>query len=256
MSCIVKLGILLSILTMLAGAIVPLFLKAEKKAALSQTLSHARQIGLALFDFDTDYGSYPNSSTIAKVKAANSNTWPLGDTTSNDLFKQLFVSKIITDEQIFYARQQGAREPDNIISSERETLAAGECAFAYLPGASTGNHGKRPLAVTPLIPGTLKFDPRPLEGRAVVLQVDNTVIVYEIRPDGTAVDPMGRDIFDPRQSYWEGIPPIVKWANLPLYQPPPTRLSRMLRIGSGMGLVALIGIAWFRSRARRKTRNP
>jgi len=192
----------------------PYMLYGAKKVPDLQAISNARQIGLTLFDFDADYGRFPDASTIAAVKAATGSTWDLKDRTSNDLFKQLIVSGITNSEEIFYARVPGARRPDNVIISEDRTLISGECGFAYIAGATGKCDPMRPLAVTPLIPGTFKFDPEPFDGRAIILKADNSVVSYPIRKDGTVIAPGGKDLFDSSQPYWKGAPPDVKWANL------------------------------------------
>ncbi|MFD0893365.1 hypothetical protein KBB96_18220 [Luteolibacter ambystomatis] len=192
----------------------PQVITCRKKPASTQALSNARQIGLALFDFDADYGRFPDSSTIAAVKATTGSTWDLKAATSNDLFKQIIVSGITTSEEIFYAKVPGTRKPDNVISDETKTLALGECGFTYIAGASSKCAPARPLVVTPLIPGTLKADPKPFDGKAIVLRADNSAFSYQIAPDGRIIVPGGKDLFDPSQPYWEGAPPDVKWPTL------------------------------------------
>ncbi|MFD0893364.1 hypothetical protein KBB96_18215 [Luteolibacter ambystomatis] len=200
----------------------PYVLYGAKKASGTQAVSNARSIGLALFDFDSDYGRFPDASTIAAVKAVTDSTWDLKDRTSNDLFKQIIVSGITTSEEIFYAKASGARKPDSVIVTEDRTLAQGECGFAYIAGAATKCDPMRPLAVTPLIPGTFKFDPKPFDGRAIILRADNSAASYIIRKDGTVIAPGGKDLFDPSQPYWRGAPPDVKWADLPV---PPASIA-------------------------------
>lgn len=210
-----SIGLSLLVLVMLAGVLAPMTLRCRKSPGSTQALSNARQIGLALFDFDAEYGRFPDASTIAAVKQNNHSDWNLKDRTSNDLFKQLHVAGITTSEEIFYAKVPGTRKPDNVISTEDKALQRGECGFAYIAGVTAECASGRPLVVTPLIPGTLKFDPVPFDGKAIILRADNSAVSYQIRPDGTAIAPGGKDLFDPSQPYWEGAPPDVKWADLP-----------------------------------------
>jgi type II secretory pathway pseudopilin PulG len=250
MGCIIQLGILSIVLALLAGITIPQMLTIQKKAPLTQALSNARQIGLALYDFDTDYGSFPSNATIAQVEAATQSDWELKDTTSNDLFKQLFAADIVTSEQDFYVKLRGTRKPDHFVSPHSKILEEGECGFAYVLGGSTGSHPDRPIAVTPLIPGTLRFDPEPLDGFAVALHSDNSAKSYRILADGRAVDSKGVDIFDPGQPYWNGIPPEVKW---PALLPPPPRTpwyrEHAFAIGSCLVVTLLLsgtGVLWYR----------
>jgi hypothetical protein len=231
-------------------------IKVPKDATLTHALSNAHQIGLALHDFETDYGSLPGDATIGKIKAANPSDWELKDTSSNDLFKQLFAANILTSEEIFYVKLSGIRKPDQLVFPHSKILEEGECGFAYVLGGSTGSHPDRPLAVTPLVPGTLRFDPEPLDGFAVALHCDNTTKSYRILADGRAVDSKGVDIFDPGQSYWNGIPPEVKWpALLPSQPPTPWHRKHAFAIGSGLVLTLLLGgsgLVW--NRHQKKTR--
>jgi len=203
----------LAVLFLLAGLLTPHLLKAQKKSPSTQALTNARQIGLALFEFENDYDTFPDATTIVALKEGTGSDWNLRDATSNDLFKQLIVAGICRSEEYFYARTSGTRKPDNVISSEAKALAPGECAFAYIPGGSRKKNVRRPVVVAPLIPGTLTADPGPFEGKAVVLRVDGSVATYGIGADGRIMAD-GKDIFDPAQEYWEGMPPVVKWPAL------------------------------------------
>ncbi len=154
--------------------------------------SNAKQIGLALFEFESQYGKYPDSSTALAVKSQTGSKWALGDATSNDLFQQLFVSGICASEDIFYAK------------------TANECGFAYIVGLSSKDDPATPICVTPLEPGKLTFDREPFDSRAVILRVDQSAISLPIDPSGRAIL-NGMDLFDPRQPFWHGKAPTVKW---------------------------------------------
>ncbi|RYD62268.1 MAG: hypothetical protein EOP83_15025, partial [Verrucomicrobiaceae bacterium] len=69
-------------------------------------------MNLALIDFDNDYGRFPDATTIADVKAATHTTIPLGNRTSNELFRQL-VAAGNKSERIFWAPSPGARKKPN-----------------------------------------------------------------------------------------------------------------------------------------------
>lgn len=252
--------VVLGLLSMaIVGFLIPrLFLKQPHGGPHTKALSNARQILLALFDFETDYGSYPNSSTMAAV-SANHPGWMLGDATSNDLFKQLFAAKIVSDEGIFHVKLPGTRKPDHITSPRSKILEEGECGFGYIIPGTTSISSNQPLLVTPLIPGTSKFDPGPFKGKALIIRMDNSAVSCKILPDGTAIDTNGMDIFDPRQPYWGGSAPIIKPPKLPFYTPsPPPRDRHNLLIAIGVLSIALIGtITWAIRRAKsRKASNP
>lgn len=205
----------LGLLGFVALLFIPLDSRGKRNPDRTQAISNARQLGMALFEFESDYGHFPEASTAQAVTDRNSSSWSLGDRSSNELFRQLMVAKIVPSEEIFYARFPGTKRPDGKQTAEADAIAAGECGFAYILGASTRwGPNSRPIAVAPLIPGTLKFDRKPFDGRAVVLRCDNSVQSYQLRGDGTAVAPGGMDLFDPSQPYWGGKTPEVKWPEL------------------------------------------
>ncbi len=174
---------------------------------MPEVVSNARQIGLALFEFEVEYESYPSPKTIAEVQAKNPSGLHLGTKTSNDYFRQLIAAEITASERLFYAKVPGARKPDDVILPGR-ALEAGECGFAYL--MSDSQIEDRPLVVTPLIPGTNRFDRKPFDGKAIVLRGDNSVIRYAIDKDGHA-RVGGVILLDPSHPVWEGKGLTIAW---------------------------------------------
>jgi hypothetical protein len=182
----------------------------RRRTHIVTAVKNAKQIGLALFEFESQYGEYPDASTALAVKSQTGSTWALGDATSNDLFQQLFVAGICEPEEMFYAKTPWSKKPDKIQSSEADTLAANECGFAYIVGLSSKDDPATPICVTPLEPGKLTFDREPFDSRAVILRVDQSAISLPIDPSGRAIL-NGMDLFDPRQPFWHGKAPTVKW---------------------------------------------
>ena len=72
--------------------------------AAKDVAAKARQLGLALFEFETEYGKFPDSSTVTAVRRNTGSTLTLPDHTSNGLFAQLIASGIVTTEHVFYAK--------------------------------------------------------------------------------------------------------------------------------------------------------
>jgi hypothetical protein len=250
---IVVLGIA-SILLLLVGTRVGMAHK-QKITALTQASGNARSLAWALSNFDADYGAFPDNSTIIPLKEKTATDWEFGNATSNELLKQLIAAHIVSSEEVFYVKQSGTRKPDNLTSSEAEALKKGECGFAYIPGATSTSDPARPLMVAPLIPGTFTFDPEPFGGKALVLQVDNSVIRLPIESDGRVLGGGGLDLFDPKQPYWDGKTPDVKWPDL-LPSPPPLPWYRkhILAVGASLGTVLLIAAALVLR--KRKKENP
>ena len=201
-----------SISVMIIGVLVlfiPRMMRIRGTCGQTEVVNNARQIGLALFEFSMEYGQFPDKTTIALVRAKNPTDLPLGTKTSNDFFRQLIVVKIAQSESLFYAKIKGITKPDNIMTTG-EALKKGECGFTYLSGLSAVGNPSRPLVVTPLIPGTDRFDPKPFKGKAVILRMDNSVSSMPIREDGY-VWINGMNLLDPHHPIWEGKPPVIAY---------------------------------------------
>lgn len=187
----------------------PLYLKQTKDEGLWEAVHHARHIGLGLYEFDMEYGAFPNSSTASAVLDRSGSKLRLPDRTANDLFAQLIVSKIFSGEEMFYAKAKSAQKPDNFFDTQSNILEPGECAFAYISGLSSKSDQTTPIVFGPVIPGTKTLSTK-CSGMAVVLRIDNSVSRIPITADGKIII-NGLDILDPRQPFWNGKAPDVKW---------------------------------------------
>ncbi len=177
----------------------------------AEARNRAEQIGLALMEFDAEYGSFPNAVTGARVKADTSTPLTLGSASSNELFRQLLATGgFLRSEKVFYAKGGGIRRPDNVFHSDRTALAPGECGFAYIAGLSSESSSDAPVLLAPMIRGTTTFDRKVFGGKAVVLRVDNSVTSLPIDKSGRVMLD-GMDLFDPRQPFWGGKAPDLKW---------------------------------------------
>jgi prepilin-type N-terminal cleavage/methylation domain-containing protein len=184
---LVELLVVIVIIASLAGLTAPMVIRQRKKADQTEAISNAKQIGLAMFEFETEYGSFPDASTAATVTANTGTAYVMSAANSNGIFLQLFGAGYTQSEAIFFAKAQGMKKPDgNIVGAE--ALAAGEVGFAYITtgvnGLSTSGNPARPYVVTPLAGATNNFDPNPFDSKAVVLRVDNSVSSLQILPTG------------------------------------------------------------------------
>jgi len=171
----------------LAGLTAPMVIRCPKKAPQTEATSNLRQIGLALFEFETEYGAYPNDKTEALVNQTHpGHGFNLSGKSSNALFRQLFAADFTQSEAMFYAEVNGTRKPDgNILRSE--ALKKGEVGFGYIAGLTSEGNPARVIAFCPIISGTDRFDPKPFDGKAVLLRIDNSVTSVNIDEHGHAI---------------------------------------------------------------------
>lgn len=198
---LVELLVVIIIIAALAAIAGPQLMKNLKKGDMITATSNAKQIGLALFEFDNQYSGYPDSTTAQTVKDSTNSPLTLSGNTSNDMFRQLFAAGICSQEEIFYAKISYTKKPDNVINSSSTCLAAGENGFGYLmnsqTGFSTSGNPARPIAITPLYNATTDgtCDPEPFDKKAVVLRGDNSAVTYSIRPtDKQVIVPGGKTL--------------------------------------------------------------
>ena len=116
----------------------------------------------------------------------------------------------LKSEKPFYAEIAGSRKPDDLYHDDVHALVPGEVGFAYIAGLDSSADPMTPIIVSPLIPGTTLFDPKPFGGKAVILRLDNSAAPMQIEPSGRVMW-RGKDIFDPSQSFWKGKAPDIKW---------------------------------------------
>ncbi|MES2920485.1 MAG: DUF4190 domain-containing protein [Verrucomicrobiota bacterium] len=194
-------------IAMLAGLTAPLVIRQRKKADQTEAINNARQIGLALFEFQSEYGSYPNDAT-AKAVADATNTEQITGNTANDRFRQLIHAQFTQSERLFYAHIPGVHKPDGLIDGDN-AVAPGECGFAYIGNSETTDKTIRPLAIIPLVRGTTRFDPQPFDGKAVILWTDNSVRSLPIDRKSGRVMLDGKNLLDPSHPVWGGQPPLI-----------------------------------------------
>ncbi|MCW1887148.1 hypothetical protein OKA04_20585 [Luteolibacter flavescens] len=209
MKGILWIGIACMLTIFFAGFIIMPSERNRRIADRTEASQNIRQVHIALLDFESEFGSFPDTSTSRVVKTDTGTKLNLGSgSSSNELFRQL-IAYGVNVESIFWAKTAvSPRKPNNVLGSN--TLAKGECGFTYIAGLSSSSDPSAPLMMTPVIPGTWEFDPKPFQGKAVVLHVDGSVKHYPIDKDGHVIIG-GLSIFDPRQPYWRGKGPDIKW---------------------------------------------
>jgi prepilin-type N-terminal cleavage/methylation domain-containing protein len=177
---LVELLVVIVIIAALAGLTAPMVIRQRKKADQTEAVNNARQIGLALFEFETEYGTFPDDLTAVAVKDATDTTQVSG-TTANDRFRQLIRAGIAQSEAMFYAKTGFTKKPDGILDTDEKALAAGEVGYGIImangtTGMSAAGNPSRPIIAAPFkvaMDGT--FDSDFYDGKAVILKLDNSV---------------------------------------------------------------------------------
>lgn len=201
------LGILILGVALLAGLTAPLVIRQRKKADQTEAINNARSFGLALQEFKVEYGNYPDDATAAAVADAT-DTPKISGSSANDRFRQLFPAGIARSESLFYVHAPGVHKPDRLIDGDN-ALAPGECGFAYVENVVTTDEVPRPIAMTPFVSGTQRFDYNPFDGKAVILWTDSSVRSMPIDRKTGEVMFEGRNLLDPTHPVWGGKPPVI-----------------------------------------------
>jgi prepilin-type N-terminal cleavage/methylation domain-containing protein len=223
---LVELLVVIVIIAALAGLTAPMVIRQRKKADQTEAVNNAKQIGLAMFEFENEYGSYPDGSLGGPTgpiaaRAGGSLDAPTTITTSNDAFLQLIAAGIASSEQMFFCKTSYSTiKPDNVASTTIETLKKGDVGFGYIMGtgnkafSASGNPGRVLLAAPLKYAGSFtagKFDANPYDSKAVVLKIDNSVTSLAINKDGDAVLGGVKKLLDVgADTVWaDGLDPVI-----------------------------------------------
>ncbi len=179
---LVELLVVIVIIAALAGLTAPMVMRQRSRADQTEALNNARQVGLALLEFDTEYGRFPDNNTLTQVQERTQSPLAVGGgNNSNDHFRQLIAAGIVNSESIFYAKTAYTQQPDNVFTTPDRALEAGEVGFGYIMNgeraqSASGNPGRpvlcAPLAFTGGSVSSDTFDIEQYNERAVVLKLD------------------------------------------------------------------------------------
>lgn len=189
---LVELLVVIAIIASLAAMATPVIMKQQKKAAMTEATSNAKQVFYLMVDFDNDFGEFPGDETaIDELSGYSGNN-------SNDYLAQLIEGGYTQSEEIFYAKGGGSsnKKPDNVTSTKSDQLKTGECGFAYIKNQSTSDNSARPIVMAPYDTNK-KFKKDPYDGKAVVLRIDGAVKQLRLgKNDLLAKIPGGKTLFE------------------------------------------------------------
>ena len=218
---LVELLVVIVIIASLAGLTAPMVIRQRKKADQTEAVSNARQIGIAMLEFEVDYGSFPDADTLEEINEIFDNTTIKGaaGSDSNGYFKQLMQAGITQSEAMFYAKTGLTKKPDGDISTDTDALDAGEVGYGYFlngeEGLSTAGNPARVIVATPFSTGSsTEFTGDPFDRKAVVLKIDNSVTSVNIRvtDENENIGPAivgGSDLLSSENPIWGSATPTV-----------------------------------------------
>jgi hypothetical protein len=180
---------------------------------LIRSTNNMRQIGLALMEFESEFGRMPSPATIELVRARYPVTEvPMGTRSSNDYFHQLFAAQIVVSRSFFYGYGVSDHKPGDWLENE-PPLPPGSCGFAYIIHDAEAIPPNTPLLLYPLIRGQLAFDKKLCKlwnNQVAVLYADSTVSIHKLDSKSRLII-NGHDFFDPAQPHWNGGTFRVVW---------------------------------------------
>ncbi len=214
---LVELLVVIVIIASLAALSAPMIMGQVKQAAKAEAISNSKQIGLAMFQFENDYGSYPDASTLETLTADLPDAEVTGEAgeDSNGYFKQLMHAGIAQSEDMFFAKAAGSKKPDGDMTGTK-ALDEKECGFGYILNGSdamnTSGNPSRVIAVTPLAEDGENFDAGPFAGFAVLLKIDQSASALKISADpATGFGPVkigGEELKNAK--FWGTVTPTIK----------------------------------------------
>ncbi len=216
---LVELLVVIVIIAALAGLTAPMVIRQRKKADQTEAVNNARQVGIAMLEFETEYGSYPDDATAAKVATATGNTAITG-TTANKKFQQMISAGIANSETMFYCKTSFTAKPDGVMGNAPDfakACEAGEAGFAYIAdgtnGLTSAGNPSRPIIAAPIIKGATDgtFDKDFYDGKAVILKMDSSVTSLNISLTDKKVQNGGTDLLAPgATTVWgTGVTPTI-----------------------------------------------
>lgn len=180
----------------------------QARVNAAEAANNARHLHVVLVKFQEPYQRFPDASTGNAVIEKTGRALEFRFASSNQLLYQLIVDDPML-EKPFFVSINGTHKVDNVFLPGK-ALEPGECGFSYIAGLSSRSSPEAPLLVTPLIPGTTRFDPKPFHGKALILRVDGTILLPDLdRAEQVMIE--GKDLFDPSQPFWKGEAPDIKW---------------------------------------------
>ncbi len=170
---LVELLVVIAIIASLAALSTPAVTKALKRAALTTSVSNARQVKLALDNFAVDFdGEYINDTNGAVIQVG------FAAGSSADVYYDVLIDSGAldrSDEGLFYSKEYRTALPALMEGDGVAPLAATECAYGYVKGLANTSPGPAPVVTTKPINAAGTFPSGVWDHRAVIARVNGSV---------------------------------------------------------------------------------
>jgi prepilin-type N-terminal cleavage/methylation domain-containing protein len=215
---LVELLVVIVIIAALAGLTAPKLISMRKKGDQVVAMNNGRNMVLAMSDFSAEYGSFPDRESAKLVTENTGSKLNLNGDSANDYFRQIIAAGILRQEEPFWSKTPySPRRPDNIVTGN-QALEPGEVGFGYIMGADgkaiPGDDPNRIIAATPLLNATTQgqFDPGPLDSKAALVYLDQSVKLQQIREDKKVSVTKGKTLLDSGEgTIWGAeVKPVIK----------------------------------------------
>lgn len=204
-------------LTYMVPTMIDQYRRGSHRRDLVNAISNAKQIYLALSDFEADHGFFPDDQTATHA----SNLKPFTGSFSNDYLGQLIAGGYTRNEDIFMApnRHYKSLRTDTVISPPGHILEKNECGFSYVMvedkgkrrGLNSKDNGAIPILAAPMLNPWGTCDAATFNNRGVYLRVDGSARSERLRSsDGKINLPGGMTLFDTGSSTaWGSLKAVV-----------------------------------------------
>ena len=186
--------VVILILMALAGLSSPLLLKSRKASDRTEALNNIRQIGMSLFEFDSDYGSFPDDTTALKIPEQARGGYKLTGNYSNDYFRQLLAVGLKSEKPFWCKTSFSPKKPDDNFKTAAKALEPGEVGYSYImasptKGQSSSGDPSRPVVIAASYQARADwtFDPKAFGEKTIVLKLDNSASAMNIRVDNNYI---------------------------------------------------------------------
>ena len=173
----------------------PLSRKRTNIGDRTEAINNIKQIGAMLFEFDTEYGKFPDNETALEVKRRTNTDLNFTGQYSNDYFRQLLAGGGGKSEKPFWCKTpMSPKKADDNFSAPARALEAGEVGFSYIMASQTQGQKAEDEPSRPVVVAASykfqtdwTFDREAFSGKAVVLRLDNSATPMQIREDNKKV---------------------------------------------------------------------